>query len=227
MAPQHDHFEVKYGESWEQGNGDMSASVSSDAASSPSALGSHVPTHDASKQLRERLVGSESRRVGFWKAVVLVFIIVTAAGVVTGTFLFLQSSEQAEFEDAVRIHAKLPCPSVLNPDCSPYHCWINHQYKQVTSTIRQATEAHLENLREALRTQSTEITGEARNSNSSFPFVVLPKFELTGQSVRARSSIEKSSFCPIVTRNHLAAWEEFTVQNQGWIAESRNVALLS
>jgi hypothetical protein len=97
----------------------------------------------------------------------------------------------------------------------------------VTSTIRQATQAHFENLQEALRTQSVEITGEARKSNSSFPFVSLPKFELTGQSVRKRSSIEKSSFCPIVKGKHLEAWNQFTIDDQGWIAESWEVSQLS
>jgi hypothetical protein len=85
----------------------------------------------------------------------------------------------------------------------------------------------LENLKEALHSQSVEITGEARRTNSSFPFVSLPKFELQGQSVLERSLLEKLSFCPIVKRNQLAAWNEFARENQGWIDESWDVQQLS
>jgi hypothetical protein len=62
------------------------------------------------------------------------------------------------------------------------------------------------------------------NSNASFPFVAVPNFELTGQSVRERSSIETSSFCPIVDQSQLGAWRQFAIENQGWIEQSRLTA---
>jgi class 3 adenylate cyclase len=85
----------------------------------------------------------------------------------------------------------------------------------------------LENLKEALHSQSVDITGEARRTDSSFPFVSLPNFEVEGESVLERSLLEKLSFCPIVKRSQLAAWNQFARQNQGWIDESWDVEQLS
>jgi hypothetical protein len=56
-------------------------------------------------KLKERLVGTENRVIWLWKTVVVIFILVTAAGVIAGTYYVLESSENLEFEDAVGVVA--------------------------------------------------------------------------------------------------------------------------
>jgi hypothetical protein len=111
---------------------------------------------------------------------------------------------------------------------------------------------HLENLRRALRNQSSYITGEALavefeseetgerrlrhelaeadaepGPSSEFPFVVLPEFEVNGQSVLGQAAVERSIFCPFVVPSQLAEWQTFTDMNKQWIQQSYKIAAMS
>jgi hypothetical protein len=65
------------------------------------------------------------------------------------------------------------------------------------------------------------------SSAGSFPFVVLPEFEVNGQSVLRQSSLEISVFCPLVSSLQLNEYEAFTTEETSWIAESYKVAMMS
>jgi hypothetical protein len=116
---------------------------------------------------------------------------------------------------------------------------------------------HLENLCRALRNQSSYITGEALavefeseengerrlhhllNSgelgdgaaepgpSSVFPFVVLPEFEVNGQSVLGQATVERSIFCQFVLPSQLSEWQTFTDTNKHWIRRSYKIAAMS
>jgi hypothetical protein len=94
-------------------NGDFRCSGASSCGSSEAASldlldSSRSASHEVNDQaasdarLRDRIVGRETRKVWLWKAVVVLFILVTASGVITSTYIFLIMSEHGEFIDAVR-----------------------------------------------------------------------------------------------------------------------------
>jgi hypothetical protein len=89
------------------------------------------------------------------------------------------------------------------------------------------TKNDAKNLYESLQSQSTYITGEAKSSNSSFPFVSIRGFEVHGRAVRSLSKLEMSIFCPIVEQSDVKQWERFVEENEEWINDSREQAAKS
>jgi hypothetical protein len=77
----------------------------------------------------------------------------------------------------------------------------------------------------ASRRLSKAITAEAIEMNSSFPFATVPMFEVYAETARVQSGIEMFVFSPVVTKDNVPDWEEYSVANQGWIETSRSILL--
>lgn len=92
-------------------------------------------------------------------------------------------------------------------------------------TIRDASRAHIADVNLAFEGLSDTITGSAISSNTTFPFVTVPMFEIQGEHTRRASGIEVLSFSPIVLEDQREAWEQYARDHQGWLAESRDVSL--
>ena len=59
-------------------------------------------TKRSQEEAREVIADSLSRVVGRWRACVVLMLVITAALVVSTTYLFLSSNEEAQFRKAVR-----------------------------------------------------------------------------------------------------------------------------
>ena len=80
---------------------------------------------------------------------------------------------------------------------------------------------------QAFRTCSEAVTSAAVFTNSTFPFVTVPNFEVVGAATRTQSGIELLLWLPIVEDNELEEWLKYSADNQGWIGESQTLAKLS
>ena len=89
------------------------------------------------------------------------------------------------------------------------------------------TEFHSENLFTAMKSAALTVSGAAISSNATFPYVTVPAFEILGQTTRAQSGIEFLLFTPLVNESTKDDWGPYTEKNQGWIEESRKLALTS
>jgi hypothetical protein len=86
----------------------------------------------------------------------------------------------------------------------------------------------VQNILVALKGMSNSITGEQnRGSSKAFPFVTVPKFEILGESTRRQSGMEVVAYTPMVTEENVPAWLNYSIANQGWMDESRKVAVSS
>jgi hypothetical protein len=70
---------------------------------------------------------------------------------------------------------------------------------------------------------STLISSSARHDNATWPLYTLPDFEFFGAGARDLSGALLLAFTPLVTSSTRSAWEEYSVDNQGWIQEGLNV----
>ena len=61
------------------------------------------------------------------------------------------------------------------------------------------------------------VTNAAVLSNSTFPYLVDPNFEVIGGYVDGMSGIISTGFAPFVQSYQKAQWEEFAVANQWWV----------
>lgn len=68
---------------------------------------------------------------------------------------------------------------------------------------------------------SASMTATAASLNASFPFLTDPHYEVTGGYADGMSGIMSASFAPLVTVEQRDQWENYSVANQGWIAESK------
>jgi hypothetical protein len=70
------------------------------------------------------------------------------------------------------------------------------------------------------------ITSAAIATNATFPFVTVPNFEVLGAATRAQSGIEMLFWQPILVNDKKKQkWIEYSLQNQGWVDESRALAM--
>ena len=67
---------------------------------------------------------------------------------------------------------------------------------------------------------STEITSYAIQSNSTFPFVTLPEFELAGSHLRQQSGSHIVHWLPLVTDEDRDDWEQYAYENRFHIEDS-------
>jgi hypothetical protein len=70
---------------------------------------------------------------------------------------------------------------------------------------------------------STLISSSARHDNATWPLFTLPDFEFFGKGSRELSGALLLAFTPLVANSTRAAWEEYSVANQGWIQEGLEV----
>ena len=59
------------------------------------------------------------------------------------------------------------------------------------------------------------------DTQHAFPFVLVDKFEVHGEHARDRTRMESITYAPLVSTTQVLAWQNFSVDNQGWIEKSR------
>jgi hypothetical protein len=84
-------------------------------------------------------------------------------------------------------------------------------------------EFHIESVGKAFRNLGQVITAASLATQSPFPFVTVPMFEVYGQQARNQSGIEIFAYTPLVSEEDRVRYELYTNMSQGWIEESRKV----
>jgi hypothetical protein len=81
---------------------------------------------------------------------------------------------------------------------------------------------HVAGLTDALQAQANWLTSEAAERNQTFPYVTIGSFEVEGFSIRTSSKVQGVVFTPLVDSSTVAAWNDYSVNEQGWIEKSRD-----
>ena len=146
----------------------------------------------------KQITEKEMRRTIHWQFFVLLSLLATGAAVSSSVYVFLKDKQEDDFEGRFYLHA---------------------------NTIRDTSSIRFERSRDALTELATELTAYAHKSNTSFPFVTMPLFEVNARHARIQSGAEVVGFVPLVEHRDKAAWGEYSVENQWWIEESRGLDL--
>jgi hypothetical protein len=148
----------------------------------------------------EDMAKRETKNMRAWKCVVTLTVLATAIVVSAGTYIFLAGDENSDFEAS---------------------------YRSFTNTIGDAAEVHKHNLFSTMRSCSNSISAAAIATNSTFPFVTVPTYEVLGESVRQQSGTELLVFTPKVQVDEVTRWNEYATYNEGWYEESKQLAVSS
>jgi hypothetical protein len=148
----------------------------------------------------EEMAKRETKNMRVWKIVVSLTVLVTAILVSAGTYIFLQGDEDSSFEVS---------------------------YQSFANTIGDAAEVHRDNLFTTVRSFSNTINAAAIATNSEFPFVTVPAFEVSAAAARQQSGLELLIFVPKVEVSEVTRWNEHANANGGWYEESKQLAVAS
>ena len=99
-----------------------------------------------------------------------------------------------------------------------------YQYEDFIRTARETVEFRVNSTVLAALSLSQTLTAEAKALRLEFPFVTYPSFETLCSGVRAQGGFDAIFFQPIVNGTNLKLWNEYSVENLGWIETSREAA---
>jgi hypothetical protein len=87
--------------------------------------------------------------------------------------------------------------------------------------IQYAIESETEAVALATQNIATTISGAAKSTNATFPFVTQPLFEINGYTARSESTLEIGVYTPTVVESQKDQWQSYAVNKIDWIDESR------
>ncbi|KAG7373590.1 adenylate/guanylate cyclase [Nitzschia inconspicua] len=149
-----------------------------------------INSAEISREEVARLALQETKNVKVWRRNVLLMILIMGALVTTLTYIFLRDEENEDFDTAF------------------------------ASTLEDSIEFHISGVLEATAGLSRVLTSEADKKNETWPFVTLSSFEVYVGNTRAQASSELIVVAPIVTKENIESWNEYSREHQGWIDES-------
>jgi hypothetical protein len=98
-----------------------------------------------------------------------------------------------------------------------------HQYEQFTDTIRNAMSFHIDNVMLSHQHLAERIAATAIATNQTWPFVTIPHYEVDAAYCRQASGAEMIAFNPIISQDDVDEWIPYSIANQGWLTESREI----
>lgn len=158
----------------------------------PRSAAQHRVDVASSGQLAKTLAQAETRSVSILRLAVLSTLLMTAAVVSAGVYLYTRNEERHNFTSHFEDSAQ-----------------------QVVESFHDVVERNLG----AVGSLSTDFTSYALRSNSSFPFVTLPDFALKGSHFRAQSGSHIVHWLPLVTDENRAAWEKYANETRRHVDE--------
>jgi hypothetical protein len=148
----------------------------------------------------KNLASRDTTMIRFWRFVVALCIAGAGALVSAGAFLYVTDLEKQDARDA---------------------------FVLFSNTIQDISKFHFENMFEASRAMSRELTAEALLLNMSFPFCSFPNYEVYAKQARENTGLEVISYAPVVTLDQVEAFVNYSVDAlPEWIVKSRTMGML-
>ncbi|CAB9531536.1 Guanylate cyclase (Partial), partial [Seminavis robusta] len=174
-----------------------SSSYDSDVEGGGSDMESGSSRRESSDGEPDKILSSqESQQVYCSKMVVYGVLFIAAAAVSTVAYIFLAREE----ENTMKV-----------------------EFSAYSREILKQAQANSKRMFEELWDLSKSITSHALDTNSSWPNCTLPYFDIHAHDLKKKTgNLEFVGFAPFVTPENRAGWEQYSVDNQGWIQQDYN-----
>ncbi|CAB9513338.1 Receptor-type guanylate cyclase gcy [Seminavis robusta] len=163
-----------------------------DEGSLAEASQSHVTSNSPEDGEKIVIANSESKQVYYLRSLLVLVLVLVAAGVSTAVFLFARGSEQKDFETQYYDHAL-----------------------KVTSSFRANAKLRLG----AIESFAVSIASGAKARGETWPMVTTPDFERKAQYILELSSVISLTIFPLVTTEDRPAWEDYSGKSTDWIIQ--------
>lgn len=163
-----------------------------DSSTITSSTGRNLNTNNSDEQDELQLAKAESSAIDKLRYFLLGILALSTIGVALAVYFYIDKTEEQYFEENYR--------------------------NEATKVIEDLGEV-ISRLLGAIDSIAVAIDGHAREVNSTWPFVTLPNFAAVAGKIRAISGATYLAVYPMVTTAQRAAWEQFSVDNDGWVDE--------
>ena len=177
-------------------------------------------TPDAVKDVW-KLARWETTNVRCWRTLIFLLLLITGAFVSSYTFVFLKKEQESDFEDNVSTMVVYYQLDLFQSLYLTQNILVSFQYKLFANRIEYAVAEGIEAVVLATRNIAKTVSGAAKSTESSFPNVTVPLFEITGYTARHEAHLDMVAYTPVVTETQRAAWQSYSADNIGWVAQSR------
>ena len=148
----------------------------------------------SSTNISPEIASNESRNVFRARILVMVILLGVAAGISIGVFVITSQAEEREFDAQ----------------------WQGNSLQIVNSF-----EDIIKEKFGAISTLGVSFTSYARSQNLTWPFVTMNDFQQRAAIARQVSVALHTQIMPIINAETRAKWEEYSIENTGWIKEGR------
>lgn len=104
-------------------------------------------------------------------------------------------------------------------------CLLCAQFIAHAAEIEDVLHQEASDLYNAIASIGATITSLAVGVNKTFPYITIPQFEGSGFLNNKISQALQVSFAPLVKTDKIEAWDNYSVEKQGWIDESLDLAV--
>jgi hypothetical protein len=118
-------------------------------------------------------------------------------------------------------NAPFEIPTYFDPFYLHDSSLTNNSFSGSAAKVVASFEDILEQKIAAIAALGVTFTSSALETNRTWPFVTINKFQQRSASARTLSRSYKFVLVPIVTDENRLDWEEYSVVNSGWLAEGR------
>jgi hypothetical protein len=145
------------------------------------------------EESNEEMAQRKTKQVKHLRVAAFLALLVTAVAMCLGVYLYTKNEEEENFRTEFEHNAEII---------------VDRFITTVEKTLG------------AIDTMSASITSYAVATNSTFPFVTVPDFEVSGANLRTVSGTFVATWLPLVTDETRDAWEEYAEKNRYHINEA-------
>jgi class 3 adenylate cyclase len=100
---------------------------------------------------------------------------------------------------------------------------VSLQFTNYADKVLSELHTNVERRIQGVEALGVAVTSYAKSSNSKWPLVTVPDFDILGASARAIANASYVFMFPVVTNAQRNAWETYSVENQGWLSQPSEV----
>jgi hypothetical protein len=216
---------------------DKSSNGSEEDSVSPSAFSASTETDTTGTDAEKRttstsLFSVETRLIARYRMFTLIAIAIAAVACGTTTYFIVQHREKVDFN--TQVSRRLFGPSIFFAvhvyvynirETYLCHCLsFMVQFTDYSSKIKDIIGRHVKDTFDGMAARSASITSIALAKGATFPNLTLPNFEVQGFFYNKISDALLTSFAPLVKMENKQAWDNYSVENQGWIDRGLNLS---
>lgn len=198
----------------------------SDNSSKTKSTRSTGPQKTTEERARDEKKKRETCLVNLARLICLVVFLSAAVAVSVVMFRLTCGTEQNAFEVEVSCDLQIAISTALFASRLTLGISSSVQYEQYFQNIEKLVTWEAKNNFAIMAQLAASVTTSAHLSNSKFPFLTNPDFEISGGYADGLTGILSVAFAPLVQGENQTDWEEYSVANQGWIAEGARLRLV-